>query len=250
VTFADYGRAIIAADQGSHPEDDRVREWVRQEFVRRRIVPDRRSLSVRTGFAYAPLTGAALSTLVRSDWAAYEFANRNRRFLGIPPRCNIYVRPRSVVNKVLYDRDGLPASSAHELILHVSWDRQEANPPGEWLPPRRQVTVGTTLVVDLDTRRVWARLVSDSARLPAPGPEAVPPAASGVAPAAAPPVPESQADRDALLLRLLEEDVLRVGAQAMAPDGGWLRAAVRAETLDGLMRVRGTARTLHITGRG
>jgi hypothetical protein len=254
VTFADYGRAIIAADQGSHPDDDRVREWVRQEFVRRRIVPDRRSLSVRTGFAYAPLTEVALNTLVRSDWAAYEFANRNRRFLGVPPRCNIYVRPRSVVNKVLYDRDGLPASSAHELILHVSWDRQEANPPGESLPPRRQVTVGTTLVVDLDTRRVWARLVSDSARLPAPEPEAAPLAPSGAAPAAAPaaapPVPESQADRDSLLLRLLEEDVLRVGAQAMAPDGAWLRAAVRAETLDDLMRVRATARTLHITGRG
>lgn len=242
VTFADYGRAIIAADQGSHPEDDRVREWVRQEFVRRRIVPDRRSLSVRTDFAYAPLTGAALSTLVRSDWAAYEFANRNRRFLGIPPRCNIYVRPRSVVNKVLYDRDGRPASSTHELIFHVSWDRQEPNPVDDSLPPRRQVTVGTTLVLDLDTRRVWARLVSDSAR----SPEPAPPAAG----APAPPPAEPQADRDALLRRLLDEDVLRVGARAVAPDGGWLRSAVRAETLDGLMRVRGTARTLHITGRG
>ena len=68
--------------------------------------------------------------------------------------------------------------------------------------------------------------------------------------AGAPPLPEPQADRDALLRRLRAEDVLRVGARAMAPDGGWLSSDVRAETLDGLMRVRGTARTLHITGGG
>jgi hypothetical protein len=244
ISFADYGRAIVAANQGVHPGDEAERGWLCEEFVRRAIVADASALDVPTNLAESPLAGIDLHTLVESDWAAYEFANRNREFLGIPPGRNFRVRPRAVVNKLSYDEHG-PTAAIHEILFKVSWDRQEPNPPLMGIPPRRQVTVGTTLVIDESTGRVWARLISDSAQLPEEAaPETAGTEASGAADVIAP--PEQQADRDRLLRRLVREGALKVGAQAMAPNGRWLRAAVRAETLDGLMRVRGSARLLHV----
>jgi hypothetical protein len=46
VSFADYGRAIIATDQASHPDNPQEREWIRKEFIRRGMVPDEEALKV------------------------------------------------------------------------------------------------------------------------------------------------------------------------------------------------------------
>ena len=39
ISFADYGRAIIASDQASHPEAEKERDWIRDEFATRQIGP-------------------------------------------------------------------------------------------------------------------------------------------------------------------------------------------------------------------
>src|SRR5262249_36558482 len=84
VSFADFGRAILASDQASHPTDPQERSWIREEFVRRGLVSHVDELKVRTNFKSAALANIDLERLVESDWAAYEFANRNRRLLQIP----------------------------------------------------------------------------------------------------------------------------------------------------------------------
>jgi hypothetical protein len=219
VSFADYGRAVIAADQASHPDHGQERRWICEEFVRRAIAPNQAGLEVETDVEYVPLQAIDLQTLVDSDWAAYEFANQNREFLGIPPNIHFRVRPRLDVTKLTYQGDK-GERKTRECLLKVSWDHKEENNFDRRFPPERQVTVGTTLAIDWESRRVRAKLTSGFGA--------------------------QQAERDRLLGRLLDQGLLQLGRQALGPDGKPLRSAVRVESMDGLMRVRGAARMLHI----
>ena len=93
--------------------------------------------------------------------------------------------------------------------------------PGSGLPDVRQVTFGTTLVIDWETRRVRSLLTSDRK-------------------------PSRKTDRDGMLRRLMDEDLLRVGEEALGPDGKPLCHAVQAEVSGGILRVVGTAHMLHL----
>jgi hypothetical protein len=221
VSFADYARAIIAADQALYPKEDQERNWIRDEFVRRHMAPSPESLEVRTNFRRKVIRELNLDTLLESDWAAYEFASRNRRLLGIPQRIPFHVRPRLDVSKVYWTKDG--EQTSRECIFKVSWDHQEPNELGARFPRHRQITVGTTLAIDWDTRRIKARLTSDLAE-------------------------QQRTDRDLLLHRLLDQGLLRLEHEAVGPSGAELGTAVIAEAAQNLMRVRGAARTLHIVG--
>ncbi len=219
VSFADYGRALLAAHRAVGPEHEREREWVADEFVKRSIVPNREALDPERDVDGAPLKDIDLNALVNSEWAAYEFANQHRALLGIPEGIHFRVRPRRrVVKKV--EREGRRAEQA-ECLFKVSWDHKEPNQLAAGYPPERQVTLGTTLAIDWDTRAILAKLTSH--------PE------------------DNQRGRDLLLRRLIDEGILLVGREAMGPDGRWMQSAIRAETMNGLMRVRATARMLHIT---
>ena len=228
VSYGDYGRAIIAADQAFYPDDEQEREWIRDEFVRRKMVPDGEALEVLTDFEAEALEGVDLQTLVNSDWAAYEFANRHRKFLHIPLAVSFHVEPRLVVKRLYYQRDKgkVPVK---EFLFKVWWDRSESNRVGLGLPRRRQITVGTTLAIDWDTRRVRALLTTDRRNRPQER-------------------HEQREDRNLVLRRLVDQDLLRFGDLALAPDGKPLRSFIRADSTGDLMRVRGTARMLHILG--
>lgn len=219
VSFADYGRAIIAADRAAHPAANRVRRWIEEEFVRRRIVQHPEELRTRTSFTYPPLEKVNLATLASSDWAAYEFANRHRRFLRIPAGENIYVRPRQDVTKRYYHRDGQVAD-VRELIFKVSWDNIESLPLGPGVPDHRQVTVGTTLAIDWETRKVRALLTSDFTN--------------------------QKEERDRMLKQLLDSGLLVVVGREAEEEHTGSRPRPRAEVIENLLRVRGTARLLHI----
>src|SRR6266511_3133313 len=84
VSFVDYGRAIVAADQASHPDEAQERGWLVDQFVHRCMADSANDLEVRTDYEESPLNDLDLETLIESDWAAYEFANHNRELLGIP----------------------------------------------------------------------------------------------------------------------------------------------------------------------
>jgi hypothetical protein len=220
VSFADYGRAILAADQASHPGDGQERRWIREEFVRRHMAEDEAALEVETNVdADGRLDGVDLATLVESDWAAYDFANRNRDFLGIPGDLPFRVLPRLDSTKHYYPRGG--PQLVRECIFKVAWDYSEPNSLGPAFPAVRKVTVGTTLAIDWATRRIRSRLTTD-------------------------PVTQRQ-DRDRLLLHMADSGVLVPDRMGLGPDGRPLRSFVRAEALGEVMRVRGAARMLHLT---
>ena len=228
VSFADYGRAILATDEASFADPSPGRDKLVEEFVRRCIVADAAELAVDTDYEDPALAAADLDTLVASDWAAYDFAERHRVLFGIPPGERFRVRPRLVANKTYYVRkdgeNGL--RPVRELIFKVSWDRVEPNPKHLELSELRQITVGTTLAVDWETKRVRALLRSDASR-----PTEANPAAARL-----------REDRDLMLTRLAAGRRLHLAGQADEGAGD----AVRVETSGDLMRVRGAGRMLHL----
>ncbi len=220
VSFADYGRAILASDQASHPVDDGSRAWIRKELRRRHIVEDEADLEVRTLFDYPGVSDLDLDTLVASDWAAYDFADRNRQLLGIPSGVHFRVRPRLDASKLYFHTGG--RETVRECIFKVSWDHREDNVSAgrangarrlAGMAARRQITVGTTLVIDWQTRRVRALLTSDQ---------------SG----------RQRQDRDEMLAGLLDAGELRPDASAAGVLG--------LETSGDLMRLRRAATLLHL----
>ena len=234
VSFADYGRAIIASDQASHPNEKQERQWIAEEFVKRHMVSSVDALKVETNFAAPELVNIDLQTLADSDWAAYEFANNNRKFLGIPEGIHFRVRPRLDTNKK-YIRGAQQEEYIRELIFKVSWDYKEPNHLGRFFPEERQITVGTTLAIDWLTKRVRAIVTSDFGERPA-----------GSRKQRKIDRQRQKEDRDLMLARLIDEGVLQLADQADGPDGLQLSSVVSAETMDNLMRIRGAARLLHI----
>jgi hypothetical protein len=218
VTLADLGRAILAADEASHPDSGDQRRWISEEFVRRGIVHNARELRVRTNYSHPSVAALDLESLVDSDWAAYEFANANRALLRIPKEVPFEVRPRLDVTKLYWHRDG--KHEVRECLFKVSWTRVERSNVGGGLPARRRVTAGTTLAIDWETRRIRAVLSSETAA--------------------------QRAERDRLLSALQEADVLRLGDEACGADGAPLHGAVRADVIQGVLRVRGAAWMLHM----
>jgi hypothetical protein len=248
VTFADYGRAILAADQASFL-DDTWRRYIRKEFVRRGIVKRARQLDVETNVPNAALTDIDLQGLVDSSWLAYTFAERNRKLLRIPKDAQFEVMPRIIVNKrfLLPDQNIDQAAAVHEdtsadddariepaapgaeiplpvkeLLFKVRWSVTEDNPPDLGIAPRRRIQTGTTLVIDWDRRLARSLLgpLDLEARKPA---------------------------RDTMLRRLVDRGLLQV-TRPDDPDAirQTLGTGVEAVVTDRVLRVSGTARLLHV----
>jgi hypothetical protein len=151
VSFASFGRAIIAADQALHhlPGQEQERKWLCEEFVERNIVAGPEALRVETNIPYRPLKRIDLRQLVDSDWLAYEFANRQRDYLGIPRHIPFEVLPRLEVRKKYYPASG-QEETTHECVFKVAW----AGPPENgWV-----TKTGTTLAIDWDTQQISALL--------------------------------------------------------------------------------------------
>jgi hypothetical protein len=155
VTFADYGRAIVASDQASHPDSGGQREWLTAEFARRGIVRSARELEVATNYRDPAVAALDLGALVESDWLAYEFANRARRLLAIPKGIPFKVGPRLDVTKTYFHRDR-DIKQVRECLFKVSWTETEPNASGSGMPSQRQIHRGTTLAIDWETRDVRA----------------------------------------------------------------------------------------------
>jgi hypothetical protein len=173
VSFADYGRAVLAADRASHPDDPQEREWIAEEFVRREIVDDAAALRADADLDAASdaLAQVDLAALVEDDRVAAEFcaSEPGRRVLGIPPGIAFAVEPRLVVSKVYYHRspDGVVWDvTVREGLLKVWWMEWEPNPPLPMLPTQREVAVGTTLSWDWDTGKARVLLTANRAGRP------------------------------------------------------------------------------------
>jgi hypothetical protein len=216
-SFADFGRAVIAADQASHPHSGAQRQWIREEFLRRAIVRVRDELAVRTNFTHRSVTKLDLDALMESDWAAYDFANRNPSLLRIPKDTPFKVEPRLDVEKLYYYRDG--ERTRREVLFKVSWTEIEKNDIGAGFPRERRIIVGTTLVIDRETKQVRARLTSDRSAA-------------------------QRKARDLLLAKVARAGQLHLSAPGDSEPIP--AAAVRGEVIGDTLRVRGAGRLLHV----
>jgi hypothetical protein len=220
VSFADFGRAVIASDQMSNPDPEQgeIREWLRDEFLAREIVEDRSELDVDEPFDHPAVTAANLDLLETSDFEVYRFVEANRDLFSVDGDAPFTVRPRLRTRIELHRGDEVKEYT-DDLLIKVSWDREEENIHARNLPVRRRYTVGTTLVINRKTRQVGAVLTS-------------------------PDVDGLKGERDKLLAGLCDDGSLRVGPAGQAP------FAVGVEVDGDLMRLQGTAGALHVVDRG
>lgn len=246
VSFVGYARAMIAADEIGYPADPKMRDWIRSEFLQRSIINSEAELEIDKNFDSEAAKNTKASTLCSSDWAAYDFANSNRELLCIPTNgVPFQVRPRLSVRKK-YDSKNPSGKEGRECIFKVAWNHEEENDLGPRFPQKRHVTVGTTLVFDLENDQILARLSS------------------------APPTEYSlkcqgltgkrrdlsiaeykhqRSARNSFLKKLAKADVLKIGKQALNPSGKGLLSAVQVEVSSGIMQTRGMANMLHIMGK-
>lgn len=237
VSFIDYARALIAVDQVAYPDDPKMREWICEEFKRRHIVRNKADLEMKEKIICKDLENMDIATLQKSDWVAYEFANANRDLLGIPPRIPFQVRPRLVASKK-YDND----NEVKECIFKVSWDHVENNSLGTRYPKKRCITVGTNLVIDWKTGRILTRLTN------APPPKKIKKGEDlKERRRRLDEYKQQRKDRDKFLRSLADNGILKVGYNAVGPDGELLLSSVWAEAGEGVMRLRGSANMLNIT---
>jgi hypothetical protein len=223
ISFADYGRAIIAADQAYFSGDKKTREWICEEFIKRHMVEGKKSLEVKTNFPNQALKDIDPQTLVESDWAAYEFANKNRDLLFMPSDVSFRVHPRLDVTRNLR----VPPVEYRECIFKVSWVEKESNNLGLRYPDSRQVTVGTTLVIDWKSRKIISLLTSNREERKSEW-------------------EEQRDDRDKMLHRLSEKGLLQMGQKANGFDGKPLQSVIKAEVRNGFLQVHSAGRMLHM----
>jgi hypothetical protein len=219
ITFLDYGRAMLAADEASHPQDQR-RSWLREELLSRGIGRTEADLDVETNVENAAVAAADLQGLADSDWVAYTFADQNRDLLSIPDDAQFEVLPRLIVTKDYYL--GSRPTKVKELLFKVRWSVVEPNPPQLGGASWRRIQTGTTLVID------WERKVIRACMKP------VDLAGRGRA-------------RDTMLRRMMERGLVQV----TTPDDpvrlrGTIGTGVQAVATDGILRVRNTAQLLHL----
>lgn len=219
-SFRDFGRAVLASDEASHPDSVGQRNALVNELVKRGIAASPAQLEVETNFSDPALDGVDLEALLASDWAAYRFAERARGLLRIPRDGAFEVRPRLDVRKTYY-HSGEPPRQLRELLFKVSWTDVEASRVDGGLPDRRRVTRGTTLAIDWDRRLIRAVLTTDRAD-------------------------DQRQARDRFIARLVDEEALAIGSHAIAANGRLRRGVVPASITEGALRIRCVARTLHL----
>jgi len=224
ISFADYGRALIAVDTIAYPENEEWRKWIRNEFVRRWIVRDETALAVETKLDTQPIRD--VQNLIDSDWAAYDFANKHRDLLLIPEGIQFQVRPRLLVHKK-YDKDIVK----RECLFKVLWEHVEDNELSGY-PKERLITVGTTISFRYEDGEALARLTNSPQKQGHLKDE----------------YEEQRRLRTEFLKRLDDRGILLVGRQGYGFDGRPLISAIQAQIIGGRLKLQGTGKTLQILG--
>ncbi|MBB2701466.1 UNVERIFIED_ORG: hypothetical protein GGI66_006186 [Rhizobium esperanzae] len=155
ISFADYGRAMVAADVYSNPDDPEPRDFIKAEFLRRGMVEDASTLDpVDPSFSLP--ADLDLEQLSRSDWAAYQFAETWRGKLLIPAGIAFEVRPRLDVTRKNWRKQGEPVLT-RALLFKIAWQSSQQFQIGDFVN-EVAVTRGTTLAIDWETRKVCTLL--------------------------------------------------------------------------------------------
>ncbi len=172
LTFADFGRAALAADRAAIRDADDVdmaeaRRRFAGRFVARRIVTDASALETRDPSELGP-SDVPLEALRDDEAAAAAFVARQRDLLGVPVGATPTVVARVDSTKQIGRRRPSGGyATQRELILKISWEHVEPNPGGEFGATSRSVRTGTTLAFRWSDARPIALVHSDTTRPPA-----------------------------------------------------------------------------------
>ena len=267
ISFADYGRAILAADKAAFPRHGHYREFLRLAFIKRYIVPNKTALNIDTNFEFTLERPVDLNDLVESDWVAYQFANQYRQLLQIPESVESFRVHRRLKTRKRFNEGG---ETVHDIVFRVSWDHVEQNAVGGGLPDRRRVTAGTTLVINADrshdveveTGGGFVEMV----QMPVLKQDAVQSFSPSrqrrrmrtirggkdtllIRARLTSDLGESQRQaRDEMLEHMMHEGLVELDDHAVGPDGKLRATVVRGLTRDNVLKLSGTGRMLHITG--
>jgi hypothetical protein len=164
LSFADVGRAALAAERAARPHPTPQRRQQQrafaQRFADRLVVP-----SVRALESPRPTTldvaAEQVPQLHDSDWSAYAYVTAHRERLGIPATTPFTVLPRVDATKVTGSpKDGV-APTQRELILKVAWNHVERVVKNQRGATHRLVPTGATVVLKWDDGRCLALVRSD-----------------------------------------------------------------------------------------
>ena len=219
IAFIDYARAMLAADEASHPRDER-RASLREELLSRGIGRTADDLDVETNVEHPAVAAIDLQGLADSDWVAYTFADKNRDLFEMPADAQFEVLPRVVVSKDYYI--GPRPTKVKELLFKVRWSVVEDNPRELGGVTKRRIQTGATLVID------WEKKVIRACMKPFD-------------------LPGRRRARDTMLRRMMERGLVQV----TTPDDpvalrGTIGTGVSAVATNGILRVRNTAQLLHL----
>jgi hypothetical protein len=267
ISFADYGRAILAADKAAFPHYGHYREMLRQAFVKRGIVPNKTALNIDTNYEFTLHSPLDLDDLAESDWVAYQFANEYRQLLHIPEDVDSFRVHRRLKTAKKFNEGG---QTVHDIVFKVSWDHIERNAVSGGLPDRRRVTAGTTLVINADrshdaevgTGGGFIELVQtptskfDAAQSfnPSRQQRRLRAIQGGkdtfyIRARLTSDLGESQRQaRDEMLEHMMNEGLVELDDQAIGPDGKLRATVVLGLTRHNVLKLSGTGRMLHITG--
>lgn len=151
ISFADYGRASIAADAVSNPDNP----WFRRRFAEmlgERLGIDTDDLAFDAPDPDALGLAVDVTLLLASDWHAYQLVDEQRDAFHVPADVPFRVEPRLAVTKTTYRSSG--EAHYHETILKVSWEQLEDGTHPRW------VRFGSTVVFG-DDGRLLAVLTSN-----------------------------------------------------------------------------------------
>ncbi len=216
LSFADVGRATLAADRAARADADASAGLLEQranfaaQFVKRLVVADPRDLDGDRPQALA-VPPDQVARLHDSDWAAYQYVTRHGATLGIPDGVSFTVLPRIDSTKVVGPRRDGVAPVQRELILKVAWNQAEeaAGPSGRL----RVLPTGATVALHWDSGECLAMVTSDVGSA------------------------DHRRDRDRLLDQLAAEGVLDpdddAGVDVHSPDDAALRGSHRLLHLAG-----------------
>jgi hypothetical protein len=174
--------------------------------------------------------------IYQDDQVARQFVEENRSWLGIPPGEPFEIRPRLKV---------APNDAPATCVMKISWGHREANLMGDDFPTERWVRVGTTVVFNLQTGSVDARLSNAP-----PTPELYP--ETEVLELARQAFQRRQSDTDRYLTWLNQNGMFRkrsLEPQPLGLDELPSEDAIYAEVDQQVMRARGTGLGLHIGKR-
>lgn len=163
LSFADVGRATLAADRAALSDADAGEEVRKRRlafmrrFVDRELVTDPEDLNSPVPEQLG-VPADQLAALRDSDYRAYEYVGRHRTTIGIPDGVPFTVLPRVDATKRVGRKDSPPQ---RELILKIGWNAVEPARMPDGTGRDRLVPTGATLSFSWDTGRCLALVASD-----------------------------------------------------------------------------------------